>query len=83
MLKKESQDALKDAKEELEAAREVARLKLHLLSMDARRTWDELEGKIQELQGKLGERGEKATEVSAVAARDLARSIRKFVEKHV
>lgn len=83
MLTKESQKALTDAKAELDAAREAARLKLHLLSMDARRAWDELEGKIEEVHQNLEERSEKATEASASAARDLARSIRKFVEKHV
>ena len=81
MSKNESTKALDDAKQELEAAREAARLKVHLLSMDARRTWDDLEKKFHAVQKDLGERGEKVGEASATAARELARSIRKFVEK--
>ena len=83
MSKNESQKALEDAKGELAAARETARLKLHLLSLDARRAWDELEGKFQSFQEDLGKASEEVTETSATAARDLARSIRKFVEKHI
>ena len=83
MSKNESLTALDEAKQELEAAREVARLKLHLLSMDARRTWDDLEGKFQAFQEDLGKRGEEVGQASAAAARDLAGSIRKFLEKHI
>jgi vacuolar-type H+-ATPase subunit H len=83
MTKKESKKALHDAVVELEAAREAARLKLHLFSMDAKRTFEDLEDRAKELQNKLTEESEKVAESSAVAARDLARSIRKFVEKHV
>jgi vacuolar-type H+-ATPase subunit H len=83
MSKNESLKALEDAKQELEAAREVARLKLHLFSMDARRTWDDLEGKFQAFQEDLGKRGEEVGQASAETARDLARSIRTFVEKHI
>ena len=83
MSKNESQKTLDDAKDELEAAREMAKLKLHLLSMDARRTWDELEGKFQSFQKDLEKTSEEVGQSSAIAARDLARSIRKFVEKHI
>jgi hypothetical protein len=83
MSKDESQKVLEDAKRELEAAREVARLKVHLLSMDARRTWDELNGRVESLQKDLGKHGEEVGQASAAAARDLARSLRKFVEKHL
>ncbi len=83
MSKKDANQLLIEAKQELEAAREAARLKLHLLSMDARGKWDDLEKKFQGLQADLSETGEKVGETSAAAARDLAHSIRKFVEKHV
>jgi hypothetical protein len=83
MSKKESTKTLTEAVEELDAAREAARLKVHLLSMDARRTWDELEGSFSSLKKDLARESEKAAEASAVAARDLARSIRKFVESHL
>jgi len=81
--KSESSDALKEAADELGAARDAARLKLHLLSMDARKTWDELESRVQAVQQELSGEGEKVAAASATAARDLARSIRKFVEHYV
>jgi hypothetical protein len=83
MSKNESLTALDEAKQELEAAHEVARLKLHLLSMDARHAWDDLEGKFQALQDDIGKRSEELGQASAEAARDLAGSIRKFLEKHI
>jgi hypothetical protein len=51
--------------------------------MDARRTWDELNGRVESLQKDLGKHGEEVGQASAAAARDLARSLRKFVEKHL
>lgn len=80
---RETSEALKEAVEELDAARETARLKLHLLSLDAKRAWSEVEAQFRETQKALGEQGEHAAEMSAKAARDLARSIRKFLEDHV
>jgi hypothetical protein len=82
MSKQDSNKALHEAVEELDAAREVVRLRLHLLSMDARRGWDGLEEKVKELQHDLVQSGEKVGEASAIAARELARSVRKFVERH-
>jgi hypothetical protein len=83
MSNKESKKALSDAVEELDAARDAAQLKVHLLSMDARRTWDQLEDSFSSLKENLAREGEKVAEASAVAARDLARSIRRFVESHL
>jgi hypothetical protein len=83
MATKESSKALSQAVDELDAARDAAKLKLHLLSMDARRTWDEVEGSFASLKKSLAQQGEKAAESSAVAARDLARSLRKLLEEHL
>jgi len=83
MATKESTKALSEAVGELDAAREAAKLKLHLLSMDARRTWDEIEDSFLSLKQSLAQQSEKTAESSAVAARELARSLRKFVEKHL
>jgi hypothetical protein len=80
---RESSKALSQAVSELDATREAAKLKVHLLSMDARRTWDEVEGSFLSLKKSLAQQGEKAAESSATAARDLARSLRKFVEEHL
>jgi len=78
----EANKALKEAVEELNAAREAVRLKLHLLSLDAKEAWNEVETRLQETESALGGQSERAAEVAASAASDLARSIRKFAEKH-
>ncbi len=83
MATKEPSKALSEAVDELDAAREAARVKMHLFSMDARHAWDEIEGSFLSLKRDLAQQGEKAAETSATTARDLARSIRKFVEKHL
>jgi hypothetical protein len=82
-MTRETSEALKETVEELNAARETVRLKLHLLSLDAKEAWKEVEARFQETENALGGRGEQAAELAASAARDLARSIRKFLEKHV
>jgi hypothetical protein len=82
-MSKESKRALNEAVEELEAAREAARLRLHLFSMDARRAIEGLEDKAKEFHALLVEEKERTSESSAEMARDLARAIRKFAEKHV
>jgi hypothetical protein len=79
----ETQDALKETVEELRAARETARLKLHLLSLDAKEAWKEVEARFQETETALSERSDHAAEAAARAARDLARFVRKFLEKHI
>src|SRR6185436_5551440 len=47
-MSEESKKAMNEAVEELEAAREAARLKLHLFSMDARRALEGLEEKAKD-----------------------------------
>ena len=79
----ETQDALKETVEELRAARETARLKLHLLSLDAKEAWKQVETRFAETESALGEQSDHAAEVAARAARDLARFVRKFMEKHI
>jgi hypothetical protein len=65
------------------SAREQMRLNLHLLSMDARQKWNELEGKILSLENKLGQEAESITEATASAAIDLTGSVKEFVDSHV
>ncbi|HVU04332.1 MAG TPA: hypothetical protein VHE30_21385 [Polyangiaceae bacterium] len=83
MSTKESQKALKEAIEELSAARETAKLKAHLFSLDAKRAWEDLEREFTDLRQKIEAQGEQVVETSAASARDLARSIRKLVEKQL
>ncbi len=67
----------------LSSARERMRLSLHLLNLDARQKWDELEGKILSLENKLGQEAESITEATANAAIDLTGSVKDFVDNHV
>ncbi|MEO8906368.1 MAG: hypothetical protein ABI488_27370 [Polyangiaceae bacterium] len=65
------------------SAREQIRLSLHLLNMDARQKWDELEGKILSIENKLGQEAESISEATASAAIDLTGSVKEFVDSHV
>ena len=65
------------------AARDQMRLSLHLLNMDARQKWDELEGKILSLENKLGQEAESISEATANAAIDLTATVKDFVDNHV
>lgn len=65
------------------SAREQMRLSLHLLNLDARQKWDELEAKILSLENKLGQEAESVSEATANAAIDLTGSVKDFVDSHV
>ncbi len=65
------------------AAREQIRLSLHLLNMDARQKWEELEGKILSLENKIGQEAESLSEATASAAIDLSGTVKEFVDNHV
>ena len=80
---KTTNESLNKAMDEITRARDEARLTLHLLSSEAKDKWAELEGKVQQLEGQLGQRGEKATEQSAAKVHEVAASVRQFVEKHI
>jgi hypothetical protein len=67
----------------LSAARDQVRLSLHLLSLDTRQKWDELEGKILSLENKIGQEAESVSEATASAAIDLSGSVKEFVDSHV
>jgi hypothetical protein len=67
----------------LTSARDQVRLSLHLLSLDTRQKWDELEGKILSLENKLGQEAETVSEATASAAIDLSGSVKAFVDSHV
>jgi hypothetical protein len=65
------------------SAREQIRLSLHLLNLDARQKWDELEAKILNLESKIGQEAESLSEATANAAIDLSGSVKHFVDNHV
>jgi hypothetical protein len=65
------------------AAREQMRLDLHLLNLDARQKWQELEAKILNLESRIGQEAESLSEATASAAIDLSGSVKAFVDSHV
>ncbi|HEY4103888.1 MAG TPA: hypothetical protein VGM44_08355 [Polyangiaceae bacterium] len=69
--------------EMLASARDQMKLNLHLLSLDTRQKWDELEGKILNLENRLGQEAESISEATASAAIDLSGTVKEFVDNHV
>ena len=67
----------------LTSARDQVRLNLHLLSLDTRQKWDQLEGQILSLENKIGQEAEALSEATASAAIDLSGSVRQFVDSHI
>lgn len=65
--------------ERLAALRDETKLQLHLLSLDARKTWNELEKEILALEERSERDGEKATEALKDAARGLAGRLSDFL----
>lgn len=63
----------KELIEALATARARARIQLHLLSLDARDSWHELESKIDTMQAKIENDGER---LSASAAKKGASSLK-------
>lgn len=82
-MSKSSADSFKKALDSLTAARDEARLGLHLLSLDAKKKWDELELKAVALEMELGERAEELTETSAKQAQELSRVVHEFVDSYI
>ena len=67
----------------LTSARDQVRLSMHLLSLDTRQKWSELEGKILSLEYKIGQEAERLSDATADAAIDLSASVKAFVDSHV
>ena len=71
-----------EALKELSSARDEARLRLHLLTMEARGRWAELEQRLDSFEQDLVGSGEHATEVTLSKARHLAQSVRAFFKRN-
>lgn len=78
---KQASSSLRALLDELQTTRDEVRVKLHLLGMDAKDQWDQLENKFQNLEKKL-EEGDVAAE-AVEKARELGRSAKDFVQRHV
>jgi hypothetical protein len=67
--------------DEITAARDQARLSLHLLSMDARTAWNDVERRLLELQGLLEKEGGQLSESVVSSAGQLTRSAREILTR--
>lgn len=78
-IKTEARHAKNQILEQLTALRDEAKVQLHLLSLDARGRWSELDAEISALEKRANRDGEKATEALREAAHGLTRSLSEFV----
>ena len=68
--------------ESLTTLRDEARVQLHLVSMDARAYWRELEDKLAALEHKLDENGGKLSEALAATEQELATKVKEYLKTH-
>jgi len=80
---KSSTESVKSALVDLMAKRDDARVRLHLLSMDGRQKWNELEDKVNALEHDLGERAGRSAEEQAEHVKALAHKVQEFAEKYL
>jgi CBS domain-containing protein len=66
---------------EINAARDHARLELHRLSLDAKSAWNDIEGRLLQLQSSLERDGGELSETVVSRVRELTRSARDFIER--
>jgi CBS domain-containing protein len=78
-IKREVAQAKQLAVSQLARLRDEARVKLHLLSLDARQRWSELDTAIGALETRANQEGEKATDLLAESARELTRAVGDFM----
>lgn len=75
--------AKRAAIEQLTALRDEARLQIHLVSMDARTRWDQLEREILALEGRANRDGGEAAEALAETAQRLTRTLNELMATQV
>ncbi len=71
-----------DVLRDLQAARDEAKVQIHLMSMEARNRWRELESALEAVEQKVNHGGEKAAEALLGATVNLTQSVREFVKTH-
>ena len=72
----------KELIEALSTARDRARVQLHLLSLDARDSWHELESKIDNLQAKIENDSERLGESAAKKVHELTRAAKDLLKQN-
>lgn len=81
----DTREATQDLKNALNAARDEARMRLHLFSLDAKQKWSELEAKLFALENKLQDGAEGAAsslEAAAKKVRELTDATRQFINEN-
>lgn len=66
----------------LATARARARVQLHLLSLDARDSWRELESKIDAMQAKVESDGDRLSASAAKKVRELTQSVKELLQQN-
>jgi hypothetical protein len=77
--------ATQDLRDALNAARDEARVRLHLFSLDAKQKWSELEAKLFALENKLQSGAEGAAsglEAAAKKVRELTDATRQLINEN-
>jgi len=72
----------KDLIEALSTARSRARVQLHLLSLDARDSWHELESKIDTMQSQLENDSDRLSASAAKKVRELTQAVKELLQQH-
>jgi len=75
----QAKTALNEAIDDLKQARDQARLRLHLSSMEAKQRWNKLEASVEE---SIRRGRDEATEMAVTKARELAKSVREFTQSN-
>jgi CBS domain-containing protein len=82
-LKNETRRVKHQILEQLTALRDEGKVQLHLLSLDARHRWNELEKQIEKLESEADREGAKAGELLRHSAQQLTQSLNDFMSKHL
>jgi len=78
-IKNDVRQVKNQALSQLASMRDEAKLRLHLLSLDARKRWDELEAAFTALEQRANQEGEKASEMLNENVNKLSRSFADFI----
>lgn len=74
---------LQKALAELESTRDRIRVQLHLLSMEAKDRWNDIEQRLEVFEQQAGEEATKASELTLNKAQELSRKLRAFLDEHL
>lgn len=82
-IKKDIKHTGRRALEQLQALRDEAKVQWHLLGMDARRAFSELEPQIAALEERTNREGDQALESLKTTTHELTRALNEFMTTHV